>query len=353
MSTRLTLIAVVLSGTSASADELTTTAARPGYDSSHNLFWWKGREQLENQGFKLDGSYTIEGFFAPQLDKQARLDGLAALELDIDLATLVARPLGKIHIQGLAIHGSSPTNELMDLHGVSGNTAPQDVRLFEAWIEPTLGPLTLRAGLLAADQEFVYADTSDVLVGATFGMPTQFAVNVGNPAYPVATPGVSATFERGDFLAQLAIYDGTQQNNHGIPTGLGPEQLWLTEWTYRRDFGIGAWHHSERGNGVYAILDDEPHAYVQPFLRVGYSPDGDVRTYIDAGMRFGPGIGPRAEDLASVGVAFAQAEGGDQTFLEATYEVQLKYFTLQPAGQLIMLRDRTVGVFALRSTIAL
>jgi hypothetical protein len=239
----------------------------------------------------------------------------------------------------------------MDLHGVSGNTAPEGFRLFEAWIEPKLGSLAIRAGLIAADQEFVYADTSDVLLGATFGMPTLYGVNVGNPAYPVATPGVSATLEKGDFLAQLAVYDGTQENTRGIPTALGPEQVWFTEWTYRRDFGLGAWHHTEYGTGVYAIVDGEPHPYVQPFVRVGYSPSGEVRTYIDAGFRLGPGIAARSQDLASVGIAHAQAEQGDQTMVEATYEAQLRYFTLQPSVQLILLPARTVGVFALRSTI--
>ena len=37
--------------------------------------------------------------------------------------------------------------------------------------------------------------------------------------------------------------------------------------------------------------------------------------------------------------------------VEATYEMQVAWFTLQPDLQLLLLRDRTVGVMATRATI--
>jgi len=333
----------------ARADEFATSPARPGYEAADRILDFARRSELEAHGLKLEGTYAFEMFAAPQLADRLTTGGLLMVELDVDFSLLAHRRLGVMRVSTASTHGGSPSDELMDVHGVSGNTAPEDNRIFEAWYEQPFGPLVVRAGILAVDQEFNYADPTSTLLGATFGITSQFSYNVGGPTYPVGTPGVSARYEQGAVLLQAAIYDGAQQNMRGIPTELGPSTLLLAEATWNRDIGVGAWRHSDKGNGVYLTLDHNLDDFVEPFARVGLSPRG-MKTYLDAGVRIGPGP-LRPEDFFSVGMAFAQLDEGDQILIEATYEAQVGWLTIQPAMQLMMLRERTVGIFATRATI--
>jgi hypothetical protein len=343
------VLCIVLVATSARADEFATSPARPGYEASSNIFASERRSELEEDGFELEGTYAFEMFAAPQLEDSVTEGGLLMIELDVDFSRRIQRRLGVLHVSTASTHGGSPTIELGDVHGASGNTAPPDNRLFEAWYEQPVGDLTVRAGILAVDQEFNYADPTTTLLSATFGITSQFSNNVGGPAYPVGTPGVSARYERGKVLLQGAVYDGTQANTRGIPDALGPSTLYLTEATWNRDIGVGAWHHSEKGNGVYATIDHQLDDRVEAFTRIGLSPRG-VTTYVDAGVRIGPGP-LRAADFFSVGLAYAELDSGDQIVIESTYEAQIGWLTIQPAMQLLMLREQTVAIFATRMTV--
>ena len=263
---------------------------------------------------------------------------------------LVSDKLGAAHLSVFAIHGNTITSELMDVHGTSGNAAPQDVRVFEAWLEQPLGALTLRGGLIAADQEFVLADRSDTLLSATFGITSQFSANVVGPVYPVATPGVSGRVELPMVAARFAIYDGTQANAHGIPSALGPDYLAISEVELAERFTLGGWHHSDRGNAIYAVADAQLVPALGAFARVGVA-DGPVSTYLDAGLRTTPWT-RRPDDFLSIGLAFARTEQGAHTTVEATYEAQLHWLTLQPDFQVVMLPARTVLCVATRVTVA-
>ena len=337
---------------SASADEFATSPARPGYEASDRILSFARRTELQEQrGFKLEGTYAFEMFAAPQLADRFTTGGLFMVELDIDMSLFANAHLGALRVSTVSTHGGSPSVELMDVHGSSGNTAPQDNRVFEAYYEQPFGHFAVRAGILAVDQEYNYADPTSTLLGATFGITSQFSYNVGGPTYPVGTPGISARYEDGPVLLQAAVYDGTQENTRGIPTALGPERLVLAEATWNRDIGVGAWHHSDRGNGIYATLDHKLDDMFEAFTRIGLSPHG-VKTYLDAGVRVGPGPLPmRPDDFFSVGMAFAQLDEGDQLLAEATYEAQIRWLTIQPAMQLMMFRERTVGILATRFTV--
>ena len=335
--------------THARADEFATSAVRPGYEEKGHLFMWDGRKALENKGAFFELTYQLDMFAAPQLRKEAVAGGLLVLAIDLELDDLVNASLGSLHVNALGIHGEGPSDELMDLHVTSGNTAPQDVRVFEAWIEQPIGALRLRGGLMAADQEFVLSDQSQSLMGAPFGIPTQFGANIGGPAYPIATPGISAYLDLEEVEVRAAIYEGSLENNHGLPTQLDGYLL-MGEVELYRWISFGAWHHSDKGDAIYVTADRKLDELVGVFARVGYSPDGPVTEYIDAGVRIGPGP-LRKDDFMSVGMAYARTGGGDETLIEATYEAQMGWFTLQPVAQLLMRRDRDVGILATRITI--
>ncbi len=336
---------LVLLAHAARADNDATSPMRPDYDTPFHLFDWQGRNALEHRGLTIDPVYTIEGFASRQLDREVTVGGLFVLELDADLDMLIDPALGHLHITGVAIHGTGPNNELADVHNSSGNAAPPGVRLFEAWYEQPIGLLTLRLGLLSADQEFWIARHATTLMAATFGMPGQFGYTVANPTYPVGTPAASARVELDDITARVAVYDGTQTNTHGIPTDIGPDVLAFGELTIG-ELSVGGWQHSELGRGVYATADTDLSEDLGAFARAGYS-NTTVPLYIDAGIRTASW---RPHDVVSVGMAFAQSDQGAQTLVEATYTAQLGWLRLQPDLQLLLLRDRTVGIVATRAT---
>ncbi len=343
-------LTLVLVASAARADELADSPVRAGYEPSARAFDFAARREWDSvYGIDPMLTYSAEVFAAPQLAQDVTSGGLLMLELDVALDKLIGSGWGAAYVAGFAIHGDSLTDELGDVFGASSITAPNDVRLFEAWLEQPIGAVTVRGGLLAADQEFVLADESSTLLAATFGITAQFSSNIIGPVYPVATPGISARLELEPFIARVALYDGTLDNEHGIPSGIGPDSLVIGEVGIG-PVRVGAWHHSALGDAIYATGDLELEKYVGAFARAGYAPDGPLRTYIDAGVRFVP-HGWRAEDVISIGLAFATTPEGAQTLAEATYECQLAWFTIQPDFQLVFMHDRTVGIMATRATV--
>lgn len=301
---------------------------------------WGGlRQTLLEHGIHVQATYAPEVFTAAEYDDVVA--GLAQLALDLD--TPVA-----IHVSALGIHGHGLSEQLMDIYGVSNNAADNDVRLFEAWAEYGVGPATLRAGLLSADQEFILAEHSTVLMSGTFGIIALMAANTGGPVYPVAAPAASLRIEADGLTLRAAIYDGEQANNHGIPTALG-EALAISEVRIADLLQLGAWHHTVRGNGYYAIVDHALDRQVGAFARFSIAPDQPVSLYVDTGIRF-----RRKRDFASTGLAFSRTDQGPQTLVEATYQFLVRgWLTIQPDAQLVLQRDHTAAVLATRAVIAL
>ena len=336
-------------------DPCACSAIKPGFFRRDALSgtWGGLRDDLHDDGVTVSATYAAEVFATRGLAHDAVVAGLAVLAIDADLATLVHDGLGAMHVSGLAIHGDGLSAELMDIYGVSNNVAPSDARLFEAWAEQPLGGgVTLRAGLLSADQEFVLAKHSAALLDATFGIISLFSANVVGPVYPVATPGASVRFEGERVTVRGALYDGDQHNAHGIPTALGEHAFAIGEVELLQTLKLGAWHHTARGNGYYAIASRQLDRYVGAFARTSVGPDQPVPLYIDTGIRIGPGP-LRPKDFASVGLAFARADAGAQTVVEATYQLQVGWLTVQPDLQLLLLRERTAGIAGVRVTVAL
>ena len=300
-------------------------------------------------GLTVGAAYAGEVFTAPGLDEDRVVyAGLGSVALDLDLAKLAHDRLGAAHVVGFAIHGEGLTERLNEVLGVSNNVADEEVRLFEAWLDQPLGPLVLRAGLLSADQEFIVADSSTSLIAATFGIIAMFSYNIETPVYPIATPGASLRFED-EISVRAAIYDGEAINVHGIPTELGDELLGMFE-VGAGPLKLGAWHHTARKNGYYAVADRELGTTAGAFARLAVAPDTPMPLYIDAGVRYGL----RERDALSLGLAFARSDVGAQTLVELTYQAAVtKWLAIQPDLQLVLTREDTHGVLAARVIVAL
>ncbi len=328
---------------------------KPGFHRAAALTgdWGGVRKDLFEDGIKITAAYAGEVFAAPGLEDERVVNaGLASLAIDVEMDTLVNDKLGSFRFSGFGIHGKGL--QLMDIYGVSNNVATEDVRVFEAYYDQSIGPVGIRAGLLSADQEFIMAEHSTVLLNATFGIVAVMPSHVGGPVYPQATPGVSARFESDAVTVRGAIYDGDRVENHGIPEELGDHALVIGE-VESHGFKLGAWHHTALGNGYYGIMSRQLARRLGAFTRVSVAAEQRIPFYVDCGFRFGPGgiWKKRKKDFISVGLAFAQSEIGAQTAIELSYQLLVRgWLTVQPDVQFSLRREGTAGVIATRAVVA-
>ncbi len=349
------MLAIFAVSSQARADtELDPCANKPGFHRASALTgdWGGVRKDLVEEGIKITAAYAGEVFSAPELDEDRLVAaGLASLAIDVELEHL-RDGLGTLHAAAFGIHGKGL--QLRDIYGVSNNVADDDVRLSEAYYDQSIGPFGIRAGLLSADQEFLIAEHSTVLLNATFGIVAVMPSAVGGPVYPQATPGISARFESDEVTVRGAIYDGDRVEEHGIPEELGEHALVIGE-VESHGVKLGAWHHTALGNGYYGIVSRQLARKVGAFTRVSVARDQMIPFYVDVGIRFGPGgiRKKRKRDFISVGMAFAQSDLGAQTAVELTYQLLVRgWLTVQPDLQLALTRDGTAGVIATRAVVA-
>ncbi len=312
-----------------------------------SLTWCATATADDRVGLEL--SVAAEAFAARGLERCCVALGVATAGVDLDLGHATA------HVLGFAIHGDGLTAELEDIHGVSNLYADDDVRLYEAWIEHAREAWAIRDGLLAVDQELVIAEHSTLLLDATFGIIGQYSANVVGPVYPVGSPGVSARLGRDDLIVRAAIYDGSLDEVHGVPTGLGGG-LGVAEVALAGTMKLGGWIHTDRPDGLYALFDRALHPRAGAFVRFGASPGGPVSVYADAGVRIAPSR-RRPEDLASAGVAYSTVAAGDGTargevVAEVTYQAVTRWLTVQPDLQLVWQPDRVVPIAGVRAVIS-
>jgi carbohydrate-selective porin OprB len=110
------------------------------------------------------------------------------------------------------------------------------------WFEQSLfnEKLSIRFGKLAADTEFMFADSAGAFIASTFGWTTLSSDNLpfGGPIYPFASPGVRVSVKPNDRLTLMtAVYDDDpigpcaedldpgQCNKHGLEFRLEDTRL--------------------------------------------------------------------------------------------------------------------------------
>jgi len=243
-------------------------------------------------------------------------------------------------------------------------------RLFTLWFQlgdPEKDPFSLRAGQLAADDEFFTSDTAGGLLNGTFGWAGILAANItnGGPAYPLATPGarlqVNPTSNvsilvgafAGDPAGRGCMDDPQICNHNGTTFSTYGGTLWMGELHYRINqgenaiglpgtFKVGGWYATDdypdqhygidvtgavvslgidpdadpvqhRGNwGVYAIADQmvwrQGESSVNLFARGGFSPSDRnlLSWYVDGGVGATGLLPMRPADVLTFGVSYAE-----------------------------------------------
>ncbi|QDM24146.1 carbohydrate porin [Tardiphaga sp. vice352] len=171
---------------------------------------------LERWGIKFAATYIGEALAngVGGVQPGATLLNRLNLALDIDFEKAADAKGLTFHGNVFAIYGDQFTNRhLQSFMGASGIEGVTTVRLFEAWFEQKFvnDRLSIRAGQLSADAEFITTKFSDVFTNATFTWPAATAANLpsGGPATPLAALGARFRAKLSDNITgMVAVYDG-------------------------------------------------------------------------------------------------------------------------------------------------
>jgi porin len=339
---------------------------------------WNGaRNKLVDSGITLGLRYIGEVFgdVSGGLRRGAAYEDQFFLSADSDFEKMAGIDGLTGHFGGYSLQGRGPSVNLvgnaLDVSNVEYLGRNQrTTRLFTLWLQQTMaeGAVSLRAGQLAVDDEFLVSPTAANMVNATFlwsplgtsnlpaGTPNSQSLTNG-AGYPLGAPGVrlqvspteSISWLTGVFSHQPASVDrpGPQFKIHDAfiiselqwlknqakdAAGL-PTMIKLGGWY---DSGVfndlshdasgrpllpGATPRRQRGEtAIYGIVDqtlwrtpDSGDQAVSVFARAGFAPDDDINVvtwYADGGVALKGPLPGRTSDTLAIGIAYAGISGG-------------------------------------------
>lgn len=350
--------------------------------------WGGQRESLKERGLEpyLELAPQFLANADGGMDTGSAWEALVDLGLEADMEKLVGWTGGSFFVNAFYFHGNDLSADYVgDFNGVSNIYTDTDFNLFNLYVGQSLldDKLFIKLGQIAADDDFMVADTSLLFVNSAFGPLSLESGNIAAPIYPLAAPGAFVSVEATENIRfQTAIYAGdagpNQANNHGFKwrTGGSAGWAWFAETAVDYEllgsgvFKLGGYYATseftnfntgvtERGLGaIYGVIDHQilkshgGHPGLSVFLRGGASPDGDVATvtaYVDGGFA----LQSICFEDDALGIACSQTWFGDdylnatrtggtavtssETIIEATYSVALaQWCSLQPDLQYII-----------------
>lgn len=365
---------------------------------------WSERARLEASGVRPFALLTAEGWgnVAGGLRPGAWYNHLLDFGVELDTAKLGLWSGGSLLVQFFWVQNARDDASFADDTGasnpVSNIMAANHFRVYnlwyrQAWREETF---VIKAGQLAADDDFMGSDYAGLFINPAFGaMPSQVGTPLarGNspafPIYPVAAPGVFFSVSPAEsWYAQAGVYYGRPGpdtgDNRGFDwAGESPfEVAMFFEGGYRYKLAnrpatlrLGSAYHTGRwedfssraADGTVAAQPAAPSFYAIHDLELLASPEGKpvlglfwrggmtpepelsiVSAYTDAGLNwFGPLPG-RLNDVAGAAVSYTRfgedfrrstspgSVAADETTLELTYRAQLtRWFSIQADTQLL------------------
>jgi porin len=390
------LLALALGDAAAAQESGVATPDQPtadnGATSPHDGdFWtrdaltgnWGGeRSALENAGVLIAADSidetlgNVSGGIRTGAIYEGRLEVLATLKLD----QLIGWTGATLHTNAYQIHGRGlSANDVGNLMTVSNIEAMRTMRLYDLWIEQVLadGAVSIRAGQIAADDEFFISQYAANFINGTLGWPTIMANDLpsGGPAYPLATPGVRVNVApTNELTLSSAVLNG---NPAGAGTGdpqrrdaggtafrVNDGALFIGEASYETNqdknatglpasYKLGAWYNSNQfadqrfdnigrslaaptssgvpaqhpgDYGAYAVIDQGlwqdkgAGRSFGVFARLGGAPSDRnlIALYADAGFNFQGLFASRADDVFGAAIAFAQISNRAQALDQDT-----------------------------------
>ncbi len=211
--------------------------------------WGGARTALRERGVNIAINYIGETLqvMSGGIRRDASFEGRLELAVDTDLEKLVGIKGLSTHAKLFQIHngGRNAADNVGSLFDPSNIDALRTTRLFTLWAQQNFlsDAISIRAGQLAADDEFLTSATAGGLINGTFGWAAINAANIrsGGPAYPLATPGVRLQIKPNQDVTLLAaVFSGdpagancTQNpqlcNRHGTTFSTSGGALWIAE----------------------------------------------------------------------------------------------------------------------------
>ena len=344
--------------------------------------WGGVRTKLIDSGVTLGVKYTGELWAVPSggvhrgVDYEDQFLGTA----DIDFEKLAGWTGGLGHVSAFSMQGRGPSfNDVGNAMDVSGieylGKHQRSTRLWTLWYQQTMldGMVSLRAGQLSVDDEFMVSSTAGGLINTTFGynalgfanLPAGVPNNQGltnGPAYPLGAPGARLTVTPRDDVAWLTgvfTHQPESIDRGGAQFRFDGDAFVISELQYlvnqAKDatglpamFKLGGWydtgnfadpHYDTLGrslalagtNGIprqhsgewalYALADQtvwqgSDGRAVSLFLRGGLAPSSYaiVNSYVDFGAGYKGLIPGRESDTLTFGMAYAGVGDGIRGF---------------------------------------
>jgi len=318
---------------------------------------WNGaRTRLEDRGVQLGGDEILEtlGNLDSGKRRGAAVEGRFELFANVDLDKALGWQGAIFHANAYQIHGEGlSAHNLYNLLTVSNIEARPATRLFALWVQQSLfnDSVSLRAGQIAADDEFFVSQYAPLFINSTFGWPAILGINLpgGGPAYPVARPGVRARIAVSPRLVlSAALFSGdASADETGFDFHINGDVFAISELAYSMTMfelpgtmKLGSWIHSgrftdqrfdaahvsladpasgapaqHRGDyGGYFILDQllwrkdgTSDAGLGGFFRVGGNPSdrNRIELHMDSGLTYAAPFG-RANDTIGIGLSYEQ-----------------------------------------------
>ena len=319
-------------------------------------FWERERllQPPEMQGVTFTLAYTVEVISNVHggVKRDTGIDQLMDGVIDADLQKALGWAGGSARINPMWLAGDGVTGDVGDLTLVSNITGRGEIRLFEAWLQQSVGKLcSFRVGILAADQEFMLTTGGTLYFNSVFGGPVFLTPNVAWPMYPVGAPGARARIDLVDGLyVHGAVYDGHPGTEDFNQTGLrirlsdaeGLFTIGEAGWTWGTGtIKAGGFHHTA-GPGIsggYGLVEQQLMDGLDAFVRVGTSDKTRSLVYlgIDAGLNLTGPIPGRPEDVLGFGAITARLSRGHETVFELTYRIRIaRWGSLQPDVQYVL-----------------
>jgi porin len=305
----------------------------------------------------LGGGVRPGGTYTSNLNAQVSVDG----------AALFGSPDTIGYLDALWLQGGLPSNFIGDAQGVSSISAPNAVKLYEAWIQKNFlgNHVSILVGLYDLNSEYYTLRSAGLFLNSSFGIGPEFALSgVAGPSIfpdtsvgmrvafkpaegtvlraavldgvPVDRPnGSRGIFEAGDgalVVGEVAFLDRPQLGARGPSrrlrigrqSNLGEydQKIAIGGWYYTATFddlsatqsnGQPVRHHGS--GGFYAVADkllyrdsDNPARKLTGFVQAGL---GDYRvdrfgSYLGAGLTAPSLIANRAADELGLAVAYAR-----------------------------------------------
>lgn len=355
-------------------------------------FWERGamlgdlggvRPALDERGVTFVLAFTGEVLSNVEggLERDTAAGLLLDAVIDADFHKAVGWTGGSARINPMWLAGDELSRNVGDLTRVSNIAGKGQVRVFEAWVQQSLfeNAFSLRAGILAADQEFAIATGALLYYNSVFGGPVFLTPNVPWPIYPVGAPGIRARVDLlKNLCGQAAVYDGDPGseafNRSGVRIRLKDDDGLFTIAEAGLTLGealptilkAGGFLHTaefvEHSTGAdvsglrggYLVVEQklckEPIG-VDVFARIGVAQEDRAMVSFgaDAGVNLTGLIPGRPVDVLGIGLIYARISRdfaraqpdrhrwGNETVLEVTYRIAFApWLSLQPDVQYVV-----------------